>query len=437
VVVASSHGLDAIASAFRFTGEGAFLNGPATSTLRYLSDPSLKTLYAGQFLRRVLEKIVDPPTFWNTLVEAHQAGTLSSEGTHAFAWLLLELISTHTDGQPDVRDTAAAVTKNESLITAPSLDVRNLGQQIKHVLESTSSDAVGGPGGRHDNDFVDFRRIKVLPTPDEFATMVKPFYRRADAIHSAPPEQQGLVHLDNQFRLLREDFMGELRNDFQIATGQKKGQRRFVLAGLQFEGVDCGTETRRKPCALKLRSKDDIPRMSQLKDLASRKKFIRENKNFIKHQSFGCLISEGIVLAFAHVDRNEDLLALSPPVIVLQIADAPSFSKVLIACKATTDLQFVQVDTAVFAFEPILKCLQSMRELPLEHQLLSIGSDPHQALSGIEPVQIVQDIRENWESDLQGVLSTPKDVHLDKAQAKSLIQGLTKRVSLIQGPPGK
>jgi hypothetical protein len=437
-LIAASEGLPSVAKAFRFSGDSTFLNGSATLVLHHLSDPSIKQLYNGQFLHRVLEQIVEPPTFWNTLVQAHHDKTLTDSATHAFAWLLLEILCCRSEGVPDVREEAERLTAAESFIGSSSLEIRNLGYRIKHVLDSTSSDPTEeGPGGRHDNDFVDYRKIEILPTPDEFASAERPFYRRADAIDSIEPENRGMTHLDNQFRLLREDLVGELRNDFQIATGQKKGRRRAFIDNLIYCGLDCGTEQKRKPCAVKFQCGKDIPQLARLKGKPLRKKFVLDNKNLIKHQSFGCLISNGGVIAFATIDRNEDLLAEEPAIIVLQISDSISFKKVLIASMSSADLQFVQVDTAVFAYKPFLKCLQTMTKLPMQEQLLNIGSGSSEVPSGIEPTWIVEKIRENCGSDLQSTLETDKSILLDAAQAESLLTGLTKKISLIQGPPGK
>ncbi|KAF2260255.1 P-loop containing nucleoside triphosphate hydrolase protein [Lojkania enalia] len=435
-LIAAPGGLAAIAKSFRFSRESSFLNGPGASALQYLLDPSLKQLYSGHFQNRVIEQIVEPPTFWNTLVEAYHAHILSEQATHAFAWLLLEILCSHSGEMPYVRDIAERITNDKSLVTGPTLEIRVLGQKIKHVLSSTSSDAAEGPGGRHDNDHVNYRLVQVIPTPDEFACTGRPFYRRADAIHSAEKESRGLMHLDNQFRLLREDFLGELRQDYQIATGQKRGRRKFVFTNLKFDGIECGTESKRKFCSLKLRCMEPIPQLSNLRGAGIRKQYIIENKNFLKHQSFGCLISDGTVLAFANVDRDEDLLARNQPIIVLRVADEVSFGKVLLASKSATVLQFVQVDTAVFAYEPILQRLQSMHDIPLQEQLLDFSPGASEAVSGIAPKGIVQTIRAKWENDLQHTLDTPKSIQLDSAQADSLISGLTKKVSLIQGPPG-
>jgi hypothetical protein len=437
-LIAAPEGLSAVAKAFRYSRDSAFLNGPAQIAINYLSTPSLKQLYGGHFLHRVLEAIIEPPTFWNTLCEAHHAQILTQEATQAFAWLLLEVLcSSAAEGLPDVRDVAERVTKSESLLNSGSLGVRNLGQKIKHVLNSTLEGALDGPGGRHDNDFVDFRKVKILPTADEFASAERPFYRRRDAISTVGPDERGLMHLDNQFRLLREDLLGELRDDFKIAVGQKKGRRKFVLGGLRFAGLDFGSDTRRKMCSVKLQCKDDLPQMASLKSAASRKKFVTDNRNMMKHQSLGCLISQGRVLAFAKVDRDEDLLAQRPPVIVLRVDDQDSLRKTLHACKYAADLQFVQVDTAVFAYEPVLKCLQKMTEVPLQEQLLGLTPESSEAVSSIAPLQIVNKIREQWEDDLQPLLATKNKIELDAAQAESLLLGLSRKVSLIQGPPGE
>jgi hypothetical protein len=436
-LIAAPNALGAIAKAFRFSANATFINGHATSVLHHLAQPSVKQLYAGQFLHRILEQIVEPPTFWNTFVEAHNARILTPAGTRAFAWLLLELLHSRSEHAPDVRDIALRVTHNESLLKSESLDIRNLGYKIKHVLESTSTDAVDGPGGRHDNDFADYRQIKILPTPDEFASSESPFFRRANDIQSIGIESRGLLHIDNQFRLLREDLLGELRSDFQIATGQKKGRRKVVLENLRFVGIECGPDNKRKPCSLKLECMDDIPQLRKIKGAVARRKYISENKNLLKHQSLGCLIRGGSLVAFATVERDEDLLAREPSIAVLRVSDATSFGKVLMSCKMEQDLHFVQVDTAVFAYEPVLKCLQMMSELPLDEQVLNFTPGSGEVLSGIQPTSIINRIRKNWEADLQALIGVAGPVKLDLAQVESLLTGLAKRLSLIQGPPGK
>jgi len=435
-LIAAPKGLDACAKAVRLSLDHSFLVGAGTDLLLYLAAPSLKQLASGHFLRRLLEVIVEPPTFWNALVDAHRKRLLTERASQAFGWLLLELLSSHSKDLPDVRQIAEEATRDSSLINSPAIEVRTLGQRVKDVLNTTSTEA-SQAGGRHDNDFSNFRDIKILPTADEFASKERPFYRTADAVASAEISLRGALHLDNQFRLLRENLLGELRSDFQIASGQKRGSRRnFVIAGLRFDGIDFGPETKPKPCCLKVICEKDIHQLVNLGSMSNRLKYIKNNKNFIRHQSFGCLISDGQVLAFATVERDDDLLARLPPVIVLRIDEQGAFTKVLVACKSSQDLRFVQVDTAVFAYEPILKCLQNITELPLKEQIVDLRPDSSTIEARVISTAVLDSIQKDSLGDLQHILNTPKPIRLDGPQAKSLINGLTRRVSLTQGPPG-
>ena len=442
-LIASPQAFGALAKSLRFDVSLDFLIGYSATFLLYLTDPALKQLCSGQFLLRILECIAEPPTFWNALFKAHKEKKLTTDrALQSFAWLLLELLSAQSDGLPDVREIAQHVTDDRSLIDSSSLEVRTLGQKIKHVLLTTSTTAAqeyvaAGPGGRHDNDFQDFRQIAIYPTPDEFSSNERPYYRRADAIDQIDHEKRGSVHLDNQFRLLREDLLGELRNDLQIARGQKKGRTRsLTIRNLSLQGVDCGSEEKRKTCCLTLLCRDDIPQLAKKTNAGARKKFVTESRNFLKHQSFGCLVSGTELVAFATVNRDEGLLASMPPVLVLQIAGENAFKRVLLATKSTYELQFVQVDTPVFAYEPILRCLQTKKDLPLVEELLYLEPERDRLESILKPKLIIGRIRTHGYQNLHTLLRTPKSINLDDSQTESLLQGLTRAVSLIQGPPG-
>jgi hypothetical protein len=52
------------------------------------------------------------------------------------------------------------------------------------------------------------------------------------------------LHLDNQFRLLREDMLSEMKEELHIATGGKKGHHRGVkIKGLILKELECGQPT--------------------------------------------------------------------------------------------------------------------------------------------------------------------------------------------------
>ena len=64
------------------------------------------------------------------------------------------------------------------------------------------------PGGRHDNDFADFRSVSIIPTIDEFLCPADPYLPKAT---SEPMTASKL--LDRHFRLLREDILGPAKEE--------------------------------------------------------------------------------------------------------------------------------------------------------------------------------------------------------------------------------
>ena len=439
-LVASSQALSALQSGLRFDVSPSFINQNTARYIKYLSEPAVKQVCNGQFLKQLLLVIVEPPTLWKALITSYYDRSLSQDSVHAFAWLLLELISLPTSYQVDVLQDAQGVATDGFLLGSPSHETRTLGYKIQHVLLTKSSPSPVGPesapGGRHDNDFVDFRKIAIYPTADEFLSAEKPFYRRADAVAEAQPENRVAMHLDNHFRLLREDMLAELRDDLQIARGQKKGRRSaLVLRELSAVGIFCGDDKRWKPCALAIQCRSGLEQLTNLLP-SQRKHFLHETRSFLKHQSFGCMIRGAEIVAFATVDRNEDGLLREPPVVMLQITGDAAFKKALLALKSSRDIEFLLVDTPIFAYEPVLKCLQDKVDFPLAEELLAQNLNDSTAQSSLVPDIVAKQLKERSGKNVQHILQTAKAITLDPSQTESLIAGLMKPLSLIQGPPG-
>jgi len=438
-LVTSSNALESLRNSIRFDLSTDFLNGPAVALLTYLMEPGLEQLCNGQFLRKIIISVVEPPTFWSALVEAHSQKALIEASEVAFAWLLLQLL-TSPSCSDEIQRVARNAVNDRSILDSPSLEVRKFGYKIQNVLNTKSTSIPHlddyKAGGRHDNDFEDFRKISILPTPDEIASTETPFYRKAGEIYATELEHRPAMHLDNHFRLLREDLLAELRNDLQIAQGQKKGRRSAVLIkGLIFKGVDCGPETRRKPCSLTFRCEEGLAPISKIPK-SERLAFIKNNRNILKHQSFGCLTSGREIVAFASVDRNEPLLAEDIPVLVLRVAESDSLTRILVRAKQAQPFDFIVVDTPVFAYEPILRRLQEKTEFPLSECLLSSTPTMQSLDIGDKLSDMVEQIRATKGQKLHHVLPISKKVSLDNSQFESLMTGLTHSLSLIQGPPG-
>ncbi|KAK4551665.1 hypothetical protein LTR86_010996 [Recurvomyces mirabilis] len=120
-------------------------------------------------------------------------------------------------------------------------------------------------------------------------------------------------HLDNQFRRLREDMLAELRDELKaISSGAHQEHGGLHLRSLQFSRVHCGNGTWFRLVTLALRSYDPTLRRRLPRNAAERNKYIVENKILLIHNSMGCIIASGPVVAFATIDRNESLLGQDP-----------------------------------------------------------------------------------------------------------------------------
>ncbi len=445
-IIASKGGLRSLQEAFRLDLSQTFLNGLATDTLLYLQAPGIKRISSGQYLTKTLQAIVEPPIFWTVFVDAFKAKQLSEKGQQCFAWVLLQLILIPSDTvSPYV---SLADNLLPIILRSSHPDIRTIAQKIKNTISVASTSPIAitkddiGPGGRHDNDFPDFREIAILPTTDELASTEAPFLRpSSDLDDPSTEEHRETLHLDNQFRLMREDMIYEMREELQISLGEQKGKKRrgIVVDDIKMLDINLGDEDRRNKWAVVFQCSADLPQLQKIKDPAKRKASLRkDNVKLLKNQSLACLLVDEKVLAFPSVRRDEDLLAKNPPEIVLEFEGETSTQNFLLKMKSAKKVKLIQIDVALFSYEPILTALKRMKVLPLAQELLfwKDGSELSQPLQPFALQSAIHSFERNPGQDLQAVLSLGKSIILDRAQAMSLLSGLKQNVSLIQGPPG-
>ena len=410
--------------------------------LQYLQEPSLKGIDSGAVLVRILTSIVEPPFFWDAFTQAFRGHALTPAASHAFAWLLLELVCFPGTTSSSYLALARSPDIMDLLLKSPDGETRILAQKIKHSLLLDSRDlhidAEVKPGGRHDNDHADHRNISIMPTADELLSRERPFIRTADFIDdpSVAPTLRAL-HVDNQFRLLREDMLGEIRKEIQILTGVKTGRHKGIIVhDLHLVGVDIGTDRKeRRPWGVVLQSKSELPQLKKIEP-SKRKAYLMDNKQILRHGNMACLLVDNEPVAFPTIHRNEGELSKIPAKLIVQFQDDSTLSNALSKLKTGQDIKVVQLDTAVFAFEPFLKQLQEMKKLPLSEELLHWEEGDLLRAPSFQPTLVIEKLRERAERDLQNVLRTRKPIRLDASQMDSLCASLSQRVSLVQGPPG-
>ncbi|KAF7330535.1 NFX1-type zinc finger-containing protein 1 [Mycena venus] len=389
-IISLPAGLTSIQSAMRFDLTNKFFNGQAADLLTYLQTPTLADISGGSFLHQVIMQIVQPSIFWGQFTLAFRTGQLHDSAQHCFAWLLLHLISTASELSNPYLDLARDSTIVDRILASQNPDINALGQQITHFLElrtTGGTDFQGDllPGGRHDNDFEDFREITILPTADEISCTKPSFLRSSSELED--PETVG-----------------------------KHGKR-------------C-------KWGITLQCKQDLPIFNNVKDKERKAHLESNSRRVLKHQSLTCLIVDDELVGFPTINRDEELLSQNPPILVLQLEGDLSTSKVLRGLKNAKNVKLIQINTAVFAFEPVLKALQEMRSMRLAPELLFWSKDDILRSPVSSPGLIIDALTSDPRCDLQPLLNTPKPIVLDASQAASLLSALTQKVSLIQGPPG-
>jgi hypothetical protein len=441
-ILASNHGLDALRLAARIDLSVSFICTQTLHFLAYLEDDQLKLLAEGHILQKALVVFAKPPTLWNELVVAARNGALDEESFRVFSWFCFELLALPETEDVNIFADVSSISQSKRFIEASSPETRKIGYKIQHLLQLRSSpttDATDGyaPGGRHDNDFADFRKVAVYPTTDEFLSNEKPFYRRAREVFEVDMAERAAVHLDNTYRLTREDLLGELRSGWQIAQGRKSGRRSaLTLRKLELAFLELGNEKVRKKCSLALRCSAGLEELTK-KQEGSRKKWLEDNKSYLRHQSFGALYRGQEIFGFAFIERDVDGLLESPPVVILKFTDHRALRKALVALRTVQDIMFSQVDTPVFAYEPVLERLKDMKELPLQKQLLV---DASMTADDFVPQVSIQRVIDRLGSE-SAKLSLQngrvnKTLRLDYSQRQSLINALSRSASVVQGPPG-
>lgn len=441
-LLSTPSGISALQTSVRFDTSISFLNGHATTLLQYFQSPALKSIGSGCVLAKLLLPLVDPPFFWETFTTSFIDGLLVREACHAFAWLLLELVSQPGKASLPYVALVESSTILNSILDSPDGQTRNLGQKIKHALPLNSSelhvDGEARPGGRHDNDHSNHREISIMPTADELLSKERPFFRAADFIENPELEaSRAAIHIDNQFRLLREDMLGEIRDELKVLTGLKSGRHRGIsIDNLSISGVNMGTDRKRLPLGVVFKIQEELP---QLKKIQPNKKtqFLNENRHILRQGNMVCLLIDNEPVAFPTIHRDEEELSKVPAKITLQFADDATMSKALAKTKISDSIRLAQLDAAIFAFEPFLKRLQEINDLPLKEEILHWEKGKNIEGPSFQPNKVLRRLKEQSGKDLKNLLRLEKSVTLDKSQMSSLCTCLAQRVSLVQGPPGK
>ncbi|KAL2214304.1 ATPase protein [Sarocladium strictum] len=448
-IVGGKAGLKAVRHSVRVSLDKEFVRLKIFPFLFHFSDPEATALYDGTFLHQLIKEVVSPPTAWKNITKIYQEDTILHEEKESeiFAWLCLQIARHPEPELSSLAKDVGSVLSETPLLNLPWTRTRGYAYLIKNALDAKTGAAtalddasgLGGPGGRHDNDFQDFRQTAIFPTSDELTSTLKPFFRTANEVAQMSSSLRPACHLDNQFRLYRADFLSEMREDLAAIIRPGKGTRRQqVLSRLSYVGVSAGEFKRTHDCALKVSFGSGLTLPRKL-DEQGRRDYLRDHPRILGHHSLGVFLDIDKVIEFAFVVRDNAELARAQPVISLRFLAAQSLSNAFQALTSRPDLRFAIVDSSWFAYEPVLERLKQITELPLQNELLMLTDAEGPAANPFKPTDEIRNFanrcREHAAQN-KAISVAGKSYVLDEAQAGALTDALLNALSVIQGPPG-
>ena len=339
-------------------------------------------------------------------------------------------------------------------------------------------------GPRHDNDHSQIQDIKILPTSQEIYSLRTEYLPTKDPSRWHLPGIEGL--LDQQFRLLREDTVGQLRDSVRTVmeslnprdtmdltdTDHEIGLRihkysKVVLSSVQFH----------KKTHLRVMAHFQQPEHLSRLNGADRRKWWDTCKQ-LQLDALVCLVdSEGHCLFFSVCDRkgfrqadntvfhgtDQDETKVpnlwrSPEqaTVTLRLIDMGNqdFKQILGRDLAASTVEQVIVEfpgVLLPSFQPTLEALQHMSrhvEVPFSNLLLpnresdpvqtcwpAYATQPHFAFD-LGPIVTEGEplyLQQNVAFDLNSLKDRST---LDDAQCEALVGALSRNLALVQGPPG-
>jgi hypothetical protein len=418
---------------------------------------------------RVLNEIFVVPMLLQTLFELEAASLLSEESATMLCSFLKEIASSNMEGRgnafvidiakqfrnrQDVDSRALCslvVVEEHDAVVIRKQDSRKNARGIETVVWVNDERP---PGGRHDNDHLNFRNVRILPTAQELGCEVRPWLPLATGGNNFIQDPVTRL-ISNSFRLLREDAIFAMKA--QIHDGRRSWENARI--------VDLEISVRNGVVEFIVQC---------------------DSKNHKVNWEFSRSLSHGSVIAFctngapslmgaigtrdvtllashggpkigvnfdSHGDHFKDALnAMINNFSQLEVHGQSDDSKddsspartrgvSQIPIAPTRQFEMMEVSSSFSTYRPVLHSLQQMTELPFVEELC------HQQLDGLTAdlsylpnmLQMPQDeICNGYALDLRA--STVNDIcsatTLDQSQARALLHVFTSRVSLIQGPPG-
>jgi hypothetical protein len=377
-ILASRNGLRCLHRAFNIDSTPEYIDTALQPVLSWLQHPTLQSASNGFYLRSTLLAMVDPPSskFWKSYYSHVKYEIVDQKSTQCFAWLLLQLLTNTRNVRPLDLMMAKDPLVQSVLADSAYGDTSYLGQRIQRVYAlhqtATSRKHQQTFQPNHDNDFQNFKDIGIFPTLQEVMSDAKPRIWRATEVFEEPnPIRRLYMYLANLFRLYRQDWLADIKEQVQAALGKETGVARAITTlKVKMKGVSCRDSYRKNgqhPWSLELECSEALP---ELKDLGpeQRKTFIKDDPDFMPDGGLAFVVADGEPVAIVKILRDEALLAKS--VVCIAFPNHDSVPQAMIGMINATSLDLILLNTAGYAYEPVLGRLQDTTEIPFEREQL-------------------------------------------------------------------
>lgn len=347
-------------------------------------------------------------------------------------------------------------------------------------------------GQRHDNDFEEVSKIRILPTSDEIFSPYEPAlpgnFTFLEGAHWLPPGPERWV--DTHFRLFREEMCRILRESLQDLLAQFRNPRRKLKVGrvkgekVDFMLYEIDSLTLEMYHTNSKKREDGVRRirrgmcvdllfphltLGEQFDQADRARFW-EHTGRLRLFSMVCLVSyDGVNMTTVFcqvVIRDMDQLLKDPACITVQPYDSKDLGQLVWWQQSGEQVYLLEVNKLFFdSYQPVPKALQDVTtaEMPFVEYLapetqLSDGDDGNDRGAGQQmevPLYCVQqaldlspcftesksgsDLRlhpQDPDSRRRCVENLVESSSLERDQAEAVVGALSSRVACIQGLPG-
>lgn len=334
------------------------------------------------------------------------------------------------------------------------------------------------PGGRHDNDSADICKVQIMPTIEETLSSRSEYLPVKDPRQWHVGGTSGL--LDRNFRLLREDAVGQLRDTIYALlkpSNRKRGSRDTQLRTHVHRNVHLLALNFDRFAGLQFVARIEQPVDMKNKSKEEREEWWQRSKR-LQPGALVCLCFGVKNTVFCSIagqprPRRNEVGEMVPPKKMSSLWEEKKTATVLLELAQLSDdkvkcilgqynsrmavaLSLVEFPGILLAaFEPTLRALQQMKrsdDLPFP-QLLS-PLDPEGQSGTITPPPPAYALRNGFTFDLSCLLKDPtvpfamragepvdiaklqEHSTLDNAQAVAVVNSLQRCIGLIQGPPG-